>query len=316
MVGESDAMCRLREQISAVAVHACTVLIQGETGTGKELVARHIHHQSDRATGPFVPVDCSTLPETLFESQMFGHVRGAFTGADFETLGFIRSADGGTLFLDEIGEMPLPAQAKLLRCLQERTVVPVGSTQAVPVDIRLIAATHRDLASMVDEGTFRQDLFYRLNVAQMRTPSLRERREDLEALARHFLADFARVYDEPAKSYVPGLINVLMKHDWPGNVRELGNALEYAFIFSKSRQITSADLPNTITRVEHVDHDTQHDRVIPTLSDCEKDLIARALRACRGNQTRASELLGIERHRLRRKIARYELEHLAQTRSD
>jgi DNA-binding NtrC family response regulator len=310
MVGDSPAMRELRSRVLAVAPRRCTVLIEGETGTGKELVARHIHAGSPRASGPFVPIDCSTLPQTLFESQMFGHVKGAFTGAEQHTLGFVRSADGGTLFLDEIGEMPLPAQAKLLRCIQERTVVPVGSSRAIQVDVRLIAATHRDLRAMVDAGTFRQDLYYRLDVAQIHTPPLRDRIDDIESLARHFMTDLARLYGEAEKELGADVIEMLVNHDWQGNIRELSNAIEHAFIFGPGNRVRPADLPEAISRTPTR---TPAAKVIPSLAQAERELIVRALRAAKGNQTQASEIMGIERHRLRRKIALYGLEDLAQT---
>lgn len=311
MIGDSSAMRDLRSRVEAVASRRCTVLVEGETGTGKELVARHIHAGSPRGKGPFVPVDCSTLPQTLFESQMFGHIKGAFTGAQQSTLGFIRSADGGTLFLDEIGEMPLAAQAKLLRCIQEHAVVPVGASHAIPVDVRIVAATHRDLGAMAEAGTFRQDLYYRLNVAQIKTPPLRDRIEDIERLARHFITELAELYDESEKQLCSEVIDTLARHDWQGNIRELSNAIEYAFIFGKNAHVLPEDLPATVTRANTGTADPKP--AVLSLAQTERDLITRALRAAKGNQTRASELMGIERHRLRRKIALYGLEDLAQT---
>ena len=257
---------------------------------------------------PFVPIDCATLPQTLFESQMFGHVKGAFTGAQQSTLGFIRSADGGTLFLDEIGELPLAAQAKLLRCIQERVVVPVGASKPISVDVRIIAATHRDLHAMVEAGTFRQDLYYRLDVAQIQTPPLRDRSEDIPSLVGHFIDELARLYDEPAKRVGPGLIETLIAHNWRGNIRELSNAIEHAFIFGAGVQIVPDDLPDAVTRVQPK-RDTVVQGVI-SLEQAERELIERALRAVNGNQSKASELIGVERHRLRRKIVRYGLKGL------
>lgn len=308
MVGDAPAMRELRARVFAVAQRRCTVLIRGETGTGKELVARHIHGGSMRRHRPFVPIDCSTLPQTLFESQMFGHVKGAFTGAEQNTLGFIRSADGGTLFLDEIGELPLAAQAKLLRCIQERTVVPVGASKPISVDVRIIAATHRDLCAMVEAGTFRQDLYYRLDVAQIQTPTLRDRTEDIPSLVQHFINELAQVYEEPAKRIGPGLIETLVSYEWKGNIRELSNAIEHAFIFGVGERIMPDDLPEVVTRVK------PKSEALPagviSLEQAERELIERALRAVNGNQSKASELIGVERHRLRRKITRYGLEDL------
>src|SRR5947207_10150656 len=228
LIGQSDPMLRLRRLIDALAARDCTALIHGESGTGKELTAREIHDRSARCDGPFVPVDCTTLRDTLFESQLFGHVRGAFTGADRPTLGFFRSADRGTLFLDEIGELPLHIQAKLLRCIQEGEVVPLGAVTPIKVNVRIVAATHRDLATMMRDGTFRADLFYRLHVACLSVPPLRQRKEDIALLARHTLADLARIYQEPEKTLSLTAMNLMHEYDWPGNVRELTNALEHA----------------------------------------------------------------------------------------
>ena len=216
LIGQSSAAARLRSLIGGVAQRACTVIIHGESGTGKELVAREIHAASARSDGPFVPVDCTTLRDTLFESQLFGHVKGAFTGAERATLGFFRAADGGTLFLDEIGEMALPVQAKLLRCVQDRAVVPLGGVDPIPVNIRIVAATHRNLKAMVRRGEFREDLYFRLNVVRINVPPLRERREDIAALAEHFLEYFARIYEEPSRALSPEAIRALELHDWAG----------------------------------------------------------------------------------------------------
>ena len=301
-------MQALREKVAAVADRQCTVLIRGETGTGKELVARHIHANSSRRNGPFIPIDCSTLPQTLFESQMFGHVKGAFTGAQQNTLGFIRSANGGTLFLDEIGELPLAAQAKLLRCIQERVVIPVGAAKPIRVDVRLLAATHRDLRAMVDAGTFRQDLYYRLDVAQIQTPALSNRREDIPDLSLHFIAELARLYGEPIKAFGPGVIDTLMGHDWQGNIRELSNAIEHAFIFSAPGRIELDDLPKSIKKTAHPASNASHGMM--TLDQVERDLIEKALRAANGNQSKTSAMINVERHRLRRMIVKHDLEHL------
>jgi two-component system response regulator AtoC len=314
MVGDSDAMRSLRSRVQAVAQRRCTVLIVGETGTGKELVARHIHADSHRGAGPFVPVDCSTLPQTLFESQMFGHVKGAFTGAQQSTLGFIRSADKGTLFLDELGELPLAAQAKLLRCLQERVVVPVGSAKPIKIDVRIIAATHRSLREMVDEGTFREDLYYRIDVVSIKTPPLRDRVEDIESLAGHFITELAELYGEPTKRIGPGVVEALIRHGWPGNVRELSNAVEHAFIFNLSDELVPGDLPKTVTSPQPGTRAAGQGVISLAQAECE--LIARALRAVNGNQTKASQLTGIERHRLRRKITYYGLDALTHPKSN
>jgi DNA-binding NtrC family response regulator len=313
LIGRSEAMLRLRRLIEALGGRDCTVLIHGESGTGKELTAREIHHRSARSAGPFVPVDCTTLRDTLFESQLFGHVRGAFTGADKPTLGFFRSADRGTLFLDEIGELPLHIQAKLLRCIQEGEVVPLGAVTAIKVNVRIIAATHRDLSAMLREGTFRADLFYRLNVASLGVPPLRMRKEDIALLTRHTLDDLARIYQEPQKSLAASAMHLMHQYDWPGNVRELVNAIEHALVFAAGEQITRDDLPATIRGAEPIETFTED--AIMTLDAAQRGLIARALRAADGNQTRAAQMLAIERHRLHRIIRRYNLEHLTRPQS-
>jgi DNA-binding NtrC family response regulator len=307
----SDA---LRGQLELVAPRSATVLIEGETGVGKEVAARAIHAGSPRAAGPFVPVDCTAFSTELMESQLFGHVKGAFTGAISTALGFVRCAHGGTLFLDEIGELPLPVQAKLLRCLQERTVVPVGGTVPIAVDVRIVAATHRDLPRMVGEGAFRQDLFFRLNVVRIAIPPLRERRDEIVPLARQFVAEVAASYEEQQKSLAAAVELALVEYDWPGNVRELRNAIERAFLYCRDRTITAEHLPEEVRRgaVDAVDsapiNVCDSLGAIPHWTDAERALIVRALQATGGNQTDAARLLVVERHRLHRKIVLYDLE--------
>jgi DNA-binding NtrC family response regulator len=303
-----------------IAPRSATVLIEGETGVGKEVAARAIHACSRRAGGPFVPVDCSAFSTELMESQLFGHVKGAFTGAISAAQGFVRCADGGTLFLDEIGELPLAVQAKLLRCLQERTVVPVGGTDPIAVDLRIVAATHRDLTQMVREGTFRQDLYFRLNVVRMTISPLRERRNDILPLANQFLADVAASYEEPGKALAADAEVALARYDWPGNVRELRNAIERAFLYCRDRTIQAHDLPTEVAAAAGnpllvgAKPSFDGEGAIPRLADAERLLIARALQASHGSQTDAARLLDVERHRLRRKIVLYGLEHLTRNR--
>jgi len=310
-LGESPSMRQVRSIVELVAHRSCTVLIRGESGTGKELIARCIHASSPRADKPFVAVDCTTLKDSLFESQLFGHAKGAFTGAESATLGFIRSADGGTLLLDEIGEMPPAVQAKLLRCIQDRAVVPLGGTAPIPVDIRILAATHRDLRTMVRRGEFREDLYFRLNVVQITVPPLRERAADIPVLARHFLGYFAELYSEPLKGLLPEVTRVLVRYAWPGNVRELSNVMEQMHILSRGMEITLDDLPDDL--MAEATRDCTLPSVpseIPTLENTERALIARALTATCGNQTRAAGLLRIDRRRLRRKIRLYGLQSM------
>jgi transcriptional regulator with PAS, ATPase and Fis domain len=312
LIGGSAPMRRLAARVDALGRRACTALLQGESGTGKELTARLIHLKSSRASGPFVPVDCTALRDTLVESQLFGHNRGAFTGADRSTMGFFRAADGGTLFLDEIGELPPPSQAKLLRAIQEGVVTPLGATTGISVNVRVIAATHRDLAAMVREGTFRQDLYYRLNVACLRLPPLRERREDIPLLIDFALADLARVYREPVRRFTVEAISLRCAHDWPGNVRELMNAVEHAIVFSQNTELLDVcDLPEDILIRAQADPVDALPNRLMTLAEAERRLIEMALRKFRGNQSQAARALQIERHRLSRRIAHFRLSDLA-----
>jgi len=302
-------MRHLQTVVEAVSRRTCTILIQGETGAGKEVLARHIHATGPRGRGPFVPVDCTGLRDTLFESQLFGHVKGAFTGAGQSTLGFFRAADGGTLFLDEIGELSLQVQAKLLRCIQDRSVVPLGGVEPVPVDVRIIAATHRDLEAMVARGEFRQDLYYRLKVVRIRVPALRERVDDIPILAQHFLERFAESEGRPARRLSAEAAEALQGYGWPGNVRELANAMEQADIFAAGDTITVADLPEEL-RCSVSRSSGECRGVVVTLEAAERALISEALRAADGNQSRAAALLDIDRRRLYRKVRRYGLASL------
>jgi two-component system response regulator HydG len=318
---QPSAAVALRSQIELVAPRSATVLIEGETGVGKEVAARQIHALSPRAAQPFVPVDCTVFATELMESQLFGHVKGAFTGAVAAALGFVRCADHGTLFLDEIGELPLFVQAKLLRCIQERMVVPVGGVDPIPVDLRILAATHRDLAEMVRAGTFRQDLYFRLNVVRLSIRPLRERRDEILPLAQHFLHDIATAYAEPSKTLSPAAADALVHYEWPGNVRELRNAIERSFLFCGDRTIEAAHLPEEIRATPAIPPDRDpwtraafETESIPRLADAERLLIARVLKVTGGNQSDAARLLDIERHRLRRKIVQHGLEHLARIR--
>jgi transcriptional regulator with PAS, ATPase and Fis domain len=274
-------------------------MLLGETGTGKEMLARHIHDHSERAGKPFVPVDCSAMTESLFESQLFGHVRGAFTGAVRESLGFIRAADGGTLFIDEVGELSVLLQAKLLRVLQERCVVPVGDTRARPVDVRVICATHRDLAAMVRMRSFREDLYFRLNVVVLNVPPLRERPEDVVPLAQHFLAVQADLYEETAKTLSREAADLLSKYPWPGNVRELANVIEHAHVLASAGMIRPTDLPERLRRVADGDISTPSDL---RLIDVERRTISEALFRTKFCKAAASRLLGINIQRLNRRI--------------
>jgi two-component system response regulator HydG len=292
------AVCRLASD------HACTVLIHGESGTGKEMIARAIHTGGVRRARPFIAVDCSTLRDSLLESQLFGHVKGAFTGADQAAIGFFRAAHGGTLFLDEVGELDLRIQARLLRCLQERAVVPLGGTEPIPVDARILAATHRDLKAMVRAGSFREDLYYRLNVLCLVAPPLRERADDILLLANHFLAGFCADRGCPARHFSEEAGAALRQHAWPGNVRELANAVEHSFVLAMGTAIQVEALPEQL-RLPSGGGDAG--APFPTLAAAERLLIGRALVVSGGNQARAAAMLQIGRGRLYRKIELYDL---------
>ncbi len=299
----------VRQLIDAVAKYPCTVFIRGESGSGKEVVARQVHARSDRAAGPFLAVDCTTLRDTLLESQLFGHKRGAFTGAERDTMGFFRAADGGTLFLDEVGELDLAVQAKLLRCIQDRAVVPLGDTAPVPVNVRVIAASHRDLQQMVDDGRFREDLYFRLDVVRLHVPPLRERLEDIPELSEHLLGRIAALYEGRPKTLSEEALQRLAQWHWPGNVRQLANALEHAFIMTAGDRIGAADLPPYV--IDEAEEDVVREEAAPTpvepLEDVMKRAVARALKATEGHQGQAAQLLQIERHRLYRMVKRYGL---------
>ena len=299
LVGSSELFTGLLETVKSVAHRHCCVMITGETGTGKEMVARKIHHSSQRSEMPFIPVDCTTLTGQLFESQLFGHVKGAFTGAIHDTLGFFRAADGGTIFLDEISEIPLDLQAKLLRVLQEGVVTPVGSTKSHPIDVRILCAANRDLHEMVKNNEFRADLFYRINVVNLEIPPLRQRLEDILPLANHFLANQACFYDEPSKKLSSHAERLLLKYHWPGNVREIANAMERAYVLSVEEVIEPAVLPKEVLMAAYT---AQPNGPLPTLDDAKSKLIADALRATGGRKVAAAKILGIDRRRLNRLI--------------
>ncbi|MDD5133863.1 MAG: sigma-54 dependent transcriptional regulator [Phycisphaerae bacterium] len=297
VVGASAAFESILETVNAVAARQCSMIIVGETGAGKEMIARRIHSCSDRADKVFVPVDCTTLTGQLFESQLFGHVRGAFTGAVSDTLGFFRAADGGTIFLDEISEIPLDLQAKLLRVLQESTVTPVGSVKAFPINIRVLCATNRNLKQMVDEDKFRADLYYRLNVVTIHVPPLRERPEDVLALAEHFLARQAELYNEPYKALSDEAKKLLVDYNWPGNVRELANVMERAYVLTDTEMIMPAAFPTEI--IVSIPAAGGRPR-LPTLDEAQRKVIIHTLNATSGKRIAAAKILGLERRKLNR----------------
>jgi DNA-binding NtrC family response regulator len=304
LVGNSQPMQRVKDIIGKVATTDSPVLIEGESGTGKELVAAAIHRLSNRNKGPFIPVNCSAIPEDLLESEFFGHVRGAFSGAVSDALGLFRGANDGTIFLDEIAELSPGLQVKLLRVLQEMQVRPVGSTKAHPVDVRVIAATNRDLDRSIADGRFRQDLYYRLNVVRVSLPPLRTRRDDIPPLVNHFLRRYNRRFRRDVKGITPDALATLSGYDFPGNVRELENVVERAFAMGAREQITLADLPplgtSSVSTVSAPQSGT-----VPRLADVEKDLILRALAFYKDDKEAAASALGISRRTIYRRLKEY-----------
>ena len=313
MIGRSSEMEKVYRILSKVAQSSHPVLILGESGTGKELVARTIHSYGPSAQKPFLPVDCGSLVPTLIESELFGYVKGAFTGANRSKDGLLVSAEGGTVFLDEVGELSLDLQTKLLRALQEREVRPVGATHRIPIKARIVAATNRDLATMVEKGTFRKDLFYRLNVVNLRLPSLRDRRDDIPPLAAHFLDRISR--ERGAKFTLSNeALRTMMAYDWPGNVRELENAVERACALSSGPVLHLGDLPTQLQQEGLAAHraaalgsqdDTGDESQVKPLAAMERDAILSAIRALNGDKLQAAKLLGIGKTTLYRKLKEY-----------
>ncbi len=306
MVGESYAMRQLKEQVAMAAPTNGRVLIYGENGTGKELVARAIHESSRRRTGAFVEVNCAAIPEELIESELFGHIRGAFTGAVADRRGKFEVADGGTIFLDEIGDMSLKTQAKVLRVLQEQTMEPVGGTTAITIDVRVLAATNKDLQTEIRAGHFREDLYFRLNVIPIFVPPLRERQEDIPLLADHFMAELAREYGRRIKSFEPAATAVIQRYAWPGNVRELRNVIERLMIMVPGDSISAVDLSfldhGVLARPELVEATAERLTLHEARDRFERDLILRTLGQQQGNMSRTAEVLGVERSNLYRKM--------------
>lgn len=307
-VGKARTFLEALQLAETVAPTDSTVLVTGESGSGKEVVARYIHALSDRADNGFYSINCGALPESLLESELFGHTKGSFTGAVKDKTGLLEAADGGTLFLDEIGETTPATQVKLLRALQEREVIPVGATQPVSVDVRILAATNRELEDEIRRGTFRSDLYYRLNVIALHLPPLRDRKDDIPLLARFFLERMGGDREGAAPEFAPDTLSVLSEYDWPGNVRELENALEHALIVSKGAALAPAHLPERV-------REEQAPRLVaeglppnPSMEVIERAYITWVLQAEGGNKTRAAEVLGIDPSTLYRKLNRYEIE--------
>ncbi len=306
-VGKNRVFLEVVRLAETVAPTDSTVLITGESGTGKEILARYIHQLSERADGPFVSINCGALPETLLESELFGHVKGSFTGAVRDKQGLLAAACGGTLFLDEVGEMSPSLQVKLLRAIQEREIVPVGATDPEGIDVRIVAATNRDLEQEMRRGSFRSDLYYRLNVISLHMPPLRDRRDDIPLLAEHFLARLAQAREVERSSLSPEAVAALRAYDWPGNVRELENALERAVVVARGPVIDLPALPGRITEPGAAPLVGEETPANPTLEVIERAYIAWVLRTEGGNKARAAEILGIDPSTLYRKINRYGL---------
>ncbi|HKY70660.1 MAG TPA: sigma-54 dependent transcriptional regulator [Nitrospira sp.] len=313
LVGSSPAMLEVYKLVARVSESRSTVLLQGESGTGKELIARAIHGNSPRRDKPFVPVNCGALPDTLLESEMFGYEKGAFTGAVGTKTGLFESANGGTLFLDEVGELGQALQVKLLRVMQDQEVRRVGGTTSIKVDVRIIAATNRDLEQFVKEGKFRDDLFYRLNVVRITLPSLKERQEDIPMLAHHFLQKCAGGATTAVRGFHPDTLDCLNRYRWPGNVRELENAIERAVSLSHGPLLTPDDLPSAIRQApspadQKPDIAESAESVYLTLEEVEKRHLMRVLKETKGNKVKAAKILGIDRRTLYRMAERFGLD--------
>ena len=308
IIGQSPPMLEIYRMIDALAQNTSTILITGESGTGKELVARTIHARGPRTERPFVAMNCGAVTDTLLDSQLFGHRRGAFTGAVADHEGVFQAADGGTLFLDEIADIPLGLQVKFLRAVQEREIVPIGSTRPIKVAVRLIAATNRELDAEVRTGRFRSDLYYRLNVVQITLPPLRERRDDIPLLAAYYVERYSRTFNVAPKGITPAALERLVGYDWPGNIRQLQNVIERCFALAPEASIDTSSLPayfqpEPATPVPAL----QFGDEIPSLEEMERALILTALKRSGGNKNRTARVLGIDRQRLYRKLDKYQL---------
>jgi DNA-binding NtrC family response regulator len=301
LIGESEAMGKIFRDIAKAASTSATVLISGESGTGKELVARAIHYQSQRASAPFIPVNCGAIPEELLESELFGHVKGAFTGATETRAGFFQTADGGTIFLDEISETRPSMQVKLLRVLQDKEVCMVGSPRPRKVDVRILASTNKDLPAVIRKDLFREDLYFRLNVITIDLPPLRERGDDILLLTLHFIAKFSRELNKPVPEFSDQALQVFKNYHWPGNVRELENVIQRLVVMTEGNLIEVPDLPS-LMRFSAL-RETGLSR---TLAEVEAEYIRNVLVSADGNKTRAAEILGIDRKTLRDKLRKIE----------
>ena len=312
IIGESEPMQRVMDIVRQVAPARATVLIHGESGTGKELLAKAIHQLSPRSVKPMVTVHCAALSPTLLESELFGHEKGAFTGAHERRIGRFEQAEGGTLFLDEIGEVDETTQVKLLRFLGERSFERVGGNKTLSADVRVVVATNKNLKELVEKGEFREDLYFRLNVVELWAPPLRERLDDIPILALYFLREFAIENAKSISDFTADALEAMIRYDWPGNVRELRTAIEHAVVLSKNEMIQLTDLPHSVQSRGIIQNEVQMNQPIigkgVTLEEAEKQLIIRTIKECSGNRTAAAKKIGISRRTLHRKLHRYGLE--------
>ena len=307
VVGRSRSMMEVYKTVAMVTNSRSTVLIQGETGTGKELIARAIHYNGTRASRPFVVLNCAALPEHLLESELFGHVKGAFTGAVTSKRGLFEEAEAGTLFLDEIGDLSVSLQAKVLRMVQEREVRRVGGIEPVRADVRILAATNQPLEARMKEGLFREDLYYRLCVVKVVLPALRERREDIPLLGDYFLRRFREDSGKPVLGFSPGAMDLLCRYEWPGNVRELQHTVEHAVVLTTNTVIVPEDLPEMVRASGHAASDGLPEFPLVALDELERRYLARVLHATGGNRSEAARVLGVDRRTLYRMAKRYEI---------
>ncbi len=306
IVGAGPSMQRVYQKIEATKNTGSTVLICGESGTGKELVAKAIHYNGLRANNPFVAVNCAAVPRDIFESELFGHKKGAFTGATSDSIGLFRAAHGGTLFLDEILDMPYGMQAKILRALQEKHIRPVGGAEEISIDVRVIASSNQDVAEAIRKNAFREDLYYRIGVIQIDLPPLRARSEDIPALVRHFVAKLNGTFRRTVKGLTKDALAALTQYQWPGNVRELASAIESAFSLGRSDIIQRSDLPACVAEKRNAVGGLQANRdPVPTILEAERELLLRAIEATAGNKTQAAQLLGVSRPRLYKMMQRH-----------
>lgn len=306
-IGASETVARLKKLAMRIASSDSTVLIRGESGTGKDLIAKAIHYHSPRCAGPFVTINCAALPETLLESELFGHKKGAFTGAIKDKEGLFKVADGGTFFLDEVGNTSTAIQVKLLRVMEDKKITPVGDTKPIEVDVRLIAATNSDLDEEVKMGRFRADLFYRLNVIPIHIPPLRERKEDIELLVRHFITKYCQKLNIPLKQIPSEAMNLLARYHWPGNVRELENTIERAVLLNRTDALDVSDFPEKLRQPQPVSLVNEAEPITPTLESMEKAYIHYIMSQTEGKKAPAAKILGIDASTLYRKIQRYNM---------